>query len=116
MFARIRDALGRFTQQDADGVLPPFSLVLAGILEAKNSEKTFAQERFRVALYPALDETCDGCGRAPRWATLQFLDGDDEWRHLLTVHEAKLAVMKIVVDDVFAYLAELSEEALASKH
>jgi hypothetical protein len=44
---------------------------------------------------------------------MEFLEGG-QWNHLLTVHEAKLNLVKAAIDDATAYLTKLSEDALSA--
>jgi hypothetical protein len=89
--------------------LPPFEMAFAGFVHGKAPVQIFERERFRVCIYPAAD-AYDGCGKAIYWLTMEFKDGT--WKHMLTLHEAKLPVMMGVLQEVAAFVADKESSAV----
>jgi hypothetical protein len=81
---------------------PPFDLAFGGVVANVPPVRVFADDRFRVCVFPEIEPE----GGKPRcWLTLE-LRGDGKWHHLITMHESRLEIMRVVLAAVAAYLRE----------
>jgi len=83
--------------------MPPFDLAFGGVVANGPPEKIVANDRFRVCVFP--ETWADERGKPRRWLTLELRDGE-KWHHLITMHESRLEIMRIVLSAVASYLRE----------
>ena len=82
--------------------LPPFDLAMSGALANAPPVKIVREDRFRVCVFEAKDERCDGCGKPLHWLVLE-LKGKNAWYHLMSMHESRLTLMQAALTEVGAY-------------